>query len=79
MLNNIKKHLPFLEAIIADQQGQEMKIAVSANIQDAAEKEDNKKKTDLIKTQTLSHPMVAEALDLFDGKVIDVKVNNGLK
>jgi DNA polymerase-3 subunit gamma/tau len=79
VLNNIKKHLPFLETIIADQQGQEMKIAVSANIQDAAEKEDNKKKTDLIKTQTLSHPMVAEALDLFDGKVIDVKVNNGLK
>lgn len=74
VLNNIKKHLPFLEAIIADQHGQEMKIAVSANIQDAAEKEDNKKKTDLMKTQTLSHPMVAEALDLFDGKVIDVKV-----
>jgi len=75
VLNNIKKHLPFLEAIIADLQGHKMKIALSANIQDAIEKEDYKKKTDLIKTQTLSHPMVAEALDLFDGKVIDVKVN----
>jgi DNA polymerase-3 subunit gamma/tau len=40
VLNNIKKHLPFLEAIIGDLQGREMKIAVSANNQEAAEKED---------------------------------------
>jgi len=74
VLNNVKKHLSFLETIVADLQGRPMKIKVTGNIQDAAEKKDNKKQNDLLKKQTLSHPMVTEALDIFDGKVIDVKV-----
>ena len=74
ILKNIQKHLGFLEQIAAGIQKRPLKIHLSANIQDAAEKEEQKKKTDELKRQTLSHPVVAEALDLFDGKVIDVKI-----
>jgi DNA polymerase-3 subunit gamma/tau len=74
VLNNVKKHLPLLETVVADLQGRPMKIKVFCNIQDVVEKKNNKKKSDLLKKQILSHPMVAEALDVFDGKVIDVKV-----
>ena len=75
ILKSIQKHLGFLEQIASSVQGCSQKVLLTANIQDAVEKEEQKKKTDELKRQTLSHPMVAEAINLFDGKVIDVKLS----
>lgn len=74
-LSIVRKHLGLIEQICRDLLGAPARVVVEVNIEDASLKEEQKKKNDLLKHKALSHPIVLEALELFDGRVIDVKVN----
>lgn len=73
-LKNIKKQLAILEAACSQAAGQAMRINIVENIQDSQVRQKQKKKTHRLKQDALSHPMVMEALEVFDGRVIDVKI-----
>lgn len=72
--NTVKKQIPFLENVCNELSGQAIKLDLLYNIDDAAAKKKQKKESNRLKQKALSHPLVMEALELFDGKVIDVKV-----
>ena len=74
IFKSIQKHLAFIEQACTKLYSGPVKVNLSVNIQDASEKEKKKKETEQLKSKTLSHPIVGQAVELFDGKVIDVKI-----
>jgi DNA polymerase III subunit gamma/tau len=73
-LKSITKHQSLLEALCGELSGRAVPLAIVANISDAASKQKQKKKAARREQKALNHPMVMEALRLFDGKVVAVKV-----
>jgi DNA polymerase III subunit gamma/tau len=71
---SVRKHHDFLETLFSTLVGQPVQVRVAANAQEATEKQAEKQQADHLKHSALSHPMVMEALELFGGKVVDVKV-----
>jgi DNA polymerase-3 subunit gamma/tau len=78
-LKNIKKQLAILETACSQAAGRAMRITLVENIQDSQVRQKQKKKTHRLKQDALSHPMVMEALEVFDGRVIDVKIEDPQK
>lgn len=74
-LKQVSKDTAFLEKICSDLAGHLMKLKIVANLDRVADKQKKKRKAGRLKQNALSHPMVLESLELFDGKVIDVKVS----
>jgi DNA polymerase-3 subunit gamma/tau len=74
ILNSVRKHLRLIEELSGAIRGRATGVVLEANIEDAAFMEEQKKKNGLLKQKALSHPLVLEALELFDGRVIDVKL-----
>ncbi len=73
--NSVKKHLDFVESICSAISGQPVKIDLSSNGEDEAEKQKARESADRLKKKALSHPLVMESLELFNGKIVDVKVS----
>jgi len=71
---SVRKHHVFLETLFSTLIGKPVQVRVAANAQEATEKQAEKQQADHLKHSALSHPMVMEALELFGGKVVDVKV-----
>jgi DNA polymerase III subunit gamma/tau len=71
---SVQKHQNFLENMFSTLVGQPVQVRVTVNTQEAAGKQIEKQQVDHLKQSALSHPMVMEALELFGGKVVDVKV-----
>jgi DNA polymerase-3 subunit gamma/tau len=74
ILNNIIKHKQALEDQCRTILDRPVQLNINANFQDHAAKQEQKKKIGHLKQEAVSHPLVMEALELFDGRVIDVKV-----
>jgi hypothetical protein len=75
-INRVKRS-ESLEAIgraVQELFGRQLKILVHGKSADPAVKRKKKVHEDQIKQQALSHPMVSEVVELFQGKVVDVKV-----
>jgi DNA polymerase-3 subunit gamma/tau len=73
-VNSIQKHRTFLEQQLSRLAGKTLVLEVVANTRDAGEKQKEKEEADRHKQNALGHPMVMEALALFEGKVVDVKL-----
>jgi DNA polymerase-3 subunit gamma/tau len=73
-LKSIKRHHKMLEKLCCELVGQSVSLNLNSNIEDAATKKKKKKKTAQLEQKALSHPLVMEALKLFDGKVVDVNI-----
>ena len=73
-VNSIQKHRTFLEEMLSRLAGKTLVLEVVANTRDAGEKQKEKEESDRLKQNALGHPMVMEALSLFEGKVVDVKL-----
>ncbi len=71
---SVQRQLPFLETCSLELFNQKMAFNLIANCEDAAAKRQARDKAEQQKKDALSHPLVMEALELFNGKVIDVKV-----
>jgi DNA polymerase-3 subunit gamma/tau len=78
-LKNIKKQLGLLEAACSHVAGSRMRIKLVENIDESQVKQKKKRETNRLKQNALSHPLVMEALEVFDGRVIDVKIEDSQK
>jgi len=68
-----EKNMTVLKKVCQEVLGREQKIrlTVSKKMNDQSQK---KKKVNQLKQKALDHPLVADAIEIFDGKLIDVKV-----
>ncbi len=74
-LKNIKKHQKAIEAQCSAYMDQPVSLKIKANFEDQAVKKKKKQKISQLKQEAMGHPLVMEALELFDGRVIDIKVS----
>ncbi len=72
--NSVKKQSRLLKETYLDLTGRELELKLIADGADAATRQEKKKKEDQVKKNALGHPMVMEALEIFNGKIVDVKV-----
>ncbi|MCJ8501945.1 DNA polymerase III subunit gamma/tau [Desulfatitalea alkaliphila] len=76
-VKSIQKHHVFLEALFCRLARRTTTLEVIANTRDAAEKQKEREVAEKRRQAALDHPLVMEAMELFGGKVIDVKVESG--
>ena len=67
------KNLEIIQRVCNDVFGQVMEIEVLAGTESRVDT-GKKKEGNQLKSEALSHPLVAEALEIFDGKLIDVRI-----
>jgi DNA polymerase-3 subunit gamma/tau len=73
-LKNITKHQQIIETQCNNHTDRPVALEIVANFEDQATHRKEKKKISRLKQEALGHPLVMEALELFDGRVIDIKV-----
>jgi DNA polymerase-3 subunit gamma/tau len=78
-LKNIKKQVELLESVCSHVLGSQIRIKLVENIHESQAKQQKKKETNRLKQDALNHPLVMEALEIFDGRVIDVKIKDSQK
>jgi DNA polymerase-3 subunit gamma/tau len=54
--------------------GHRPRVVIQGRASDPAEREKKKERETQARQEALSHPLVAEALELFNGKILDVKI-----
>ena len=67
------KNLEIIRRVCNDVFGQVMEIEVRASLGPQIDKV-KKKDENQLKSEALSHPLIAEALEIFDGKLMDVRI-----
>jgi DNA polymerase-3 subunit gamma/tau len=78
-LKSIKKQMGLLESVCSHVAGRQMRIKLVENIHDTQANREKKKEANRLKQDALSHPLVMETLEVFDGRVIDVKIDDSQK
>lgn len=73
--NNIQKNSDSLEKICTEIAGRSIKLILTTNCEDAKDKRKEKQQIEQLKQKALSDPMVMEAVELFQGKIVDIKVS----
>jgi DNA polymerase-3 subunit gamma/tau len=69
-----QKNIAFLNQICADYFGEEKKILLTTQSDPNEGNQEKKNKSNLLKQKVLDTPLVADAIDIFEGKLIDVKI-----
>jgi DNA polymerase-3 subunit gamma/tau len=72
---SVQKNISYLEEIGGECAGRSIKFKLAADQTDAGEKQKEKQTADHQKKQALGHPLVMASLELFNGKIEDVKVH----
>jgi DNA polymerase-3 subunit gamma/tau len=67
------KNMAVLKQVCADILGSRHEIQFKAG-GSTEDKKQTKKKNNQLKQKAISHPLVAEAIEIFDGKLVDVKI-----
>jgi DNA polymerase-3 subunit gamma/tau len=70
----VKKHLPMIEAVCREHAGRELRIAFSGEETDAKQAAAARQQADDIRQQLLNHPLLADAVDIFNGKIEEIKI-----
>ncbi|BBO81677.1 DNA polymerase III subunit gamma/tau [Desulfosarcina ovata] len=74
-LNLINKNLEMINAVCREQAaGREIKIEAAGDSAGGKEKAAAKQKNNDIRQQLLNHPLVADAVDIFSGKIEEIKI-----
>ncbi len=73
-LKSITRQLPYLENACRRESGRKLTLTTVADYEDTAAKQKQKEKTGRLRQQAMSHPLVTEAMELFNGRVTDIKV-----
>jgi DNA polymerase-3 subunit gamma/tau len=71
--NNIAKHRDALESICSEALGGRVQLELLANYEEAESKQAQKEKSSRLKQKAMGHPLVEAALELFDGRLVDIK------
>jgi DNA polymerase-3 subunit gamma/tau len=69
-----EKNMTLLKKIFADYFGQEKQIVFNAKVDPNQDSQKKKNRNNQLKQEALHHPLVADAIEIFDGKLIDVKI-----
>jgi DNA polymerase-3 subunit gamma/tau len=73
-LKMIQKHLPLLHQLCERLAGRSMNIRLLAGMEENSETRDKKAQANLMKREALAHPMVSEAIAIFNGELSDIKI-----
>jgi DNA polymerase-3 subunit gamma/tau len=68
------KNIAILEKIIRDVLGRSVRIEILKGNSNAPNNQEKRARENRLKQEALSHPLVAEAVEVFNGKVVDVKI-----
>ena len=68
------KNIAILEKIIRDVLGRSVRIEISKGNSKTPNNQEKRDRENRLKQEALSHPLVAEAVEIFNGKVVDVKI-----
>lgn len=68
------KNIAILEKIIRDVLGRTVRIEISKGNSETPNNQEKRARENQLKQEALSHPLVAEAIEIFNGKVVDVKI-----
>jgi DNA polymerase III subunit gamma/tau len=71
---NIARHKDALAAICSEQLGGRVQVELLANYEEAESKQAQKEKNSRLRQKAMGHPLVTAAMELFDGRLIDIKV-----
>ncbi len=69
----IQRERQAIEALCRDELGRELSLVVHAAASGPSGKSRRGQNRNLVKQEALSHPLVAEAVEIFDGQVVDVR------
>jgi DNA polymerase-3 subunit gamma/tau len=69
-----EKNMAFLKRICTEYFGKEKQIVITTKIDPNEDNQKKNTKDTHLKQKALSHPLVADAIDIFNGKLIDVKI-----
>jgi DNA polymerase III subunit gamma/tau len=73
-LNLVRKHLAIVEGVCREQAQREIEIQFDGDKKDATQATAVKQKANDLRQQLLNHPLVADAVDIFNGKIEDIKI-----
>jgi len=68
------KNTAIIKKVCSDLIGKKMDIVITPKIAENHDGQRNKKQANHLKKEALSHPRIADAIEIFDGKVTDVKL-----
>jgi len=68
------KNKTVLERIIHDIMGKKVDLVLKTQTNNESNNQKKKEREHLLKKEALGHPMVAEALEIFNGSILDVKI-----
>ncbi|MEK6195753.1 MAG: hypothetical protein N2F24_16180, partial [Deltaproteobacteria bacterium] len=72
-----KDSMQILEDVCSTYLGRKVTLSIrTGNKKDSQEKAKKKTESERLKQEMLDHPLVAEAIQIFDGKIVDVKVDS---
>ena len=69
-----KKNMAILYKVVRDYFGKEKKITVTGRLIASSQTHEKKDMENRQKQEALNHPLVADAIEIFNGKLIDVKI-----
>jgi DNA polymerase-3 subunit gamma/tau len=69
-----KKYITIIKAVCREVFGKEMEIIICAAENRAGEDQKKKSNDIALKNKALSHPLVAETIEIFNGQIVDVKI-----
>ena len=61
--------------VVSEFLGKERKLIVNARVLSNNNKQEQKDMENRLRHETLNHPLVADAVEIFNGKVVDVKIS----
>jgi hypothetical protein len=70
----VKKNLAMVESVCREQTGCKVHIDFSDDAADEKNSTAEKQKADEIRQTLLNHPLVADAVDIFNGKIEEIKI-----
>jgi len=73
-MNLVKKNLPMIDAACREHAGRGIHVDFSSSDTDAKHGTSAKQKADDIRQQLLNHPLVADAVEIFSGKIEEIKI-----
>jgi DNA polymerase-3 subunit gamma/tau len=71
---NIAKHKDALADICSEEFGGRVQLELLANYEEAESKQAQKEKNSRLRQTAMSHPLLTAAMELFDGRLIDIKI-----
>ncbi|MFQ5485336.1 MAG: DNA polymerase III subunit gamma/tau [Desulfobacterales bacterium] len=69
-----RKNMQNLESICKDFFGKEMHLSIKAKASKPDERALKKNRTNDLKQKAIQHPLIADAVEIFNGKVVDIKL-----